>query len=46
MENTVNNTGEENPRFFDKYGVWIILLGLVALIFVFKYILVFIDKIW
>ena len=44
MENVVKESGSEKPKFTEKYGVWLMLIGLVALVFLFKFILVFIDK--
>ena len=45
MENKTEKQPENvKQKIMEKYGVWIITIGLVALVFVLKYILEYIEK--
>ncbi len=45
MENEVKNTTENRKQeFLAKHGIWLMVLGLVAIIFILKYILIFFES--
>lgn len=45
MDNIKENNSESvKKKFVEKYGVWLMLVGLVAIIYILKYILEYIEK--
>lgn len=45
MENNIEKQSENTTKTFkEKYGIWMMLVGLIAIIYALKFILEFIEK--
>jgi hypothetical protein len=44
MENNEKKLEKGKQKFVSKYGVWLMVLGLIATIYILKYIFIFFEK--